>query len=152
MWDTLYERVDIILTLEKNFISPDFVGRLPQNLAWSTSSDRTKASWKKKMNCHGFWWRKTGGFTQLSVNLDFFLKNHACDEQKSTYFFRSATQSAKRVMLSFMSPIFCARNPLGRFLRIHFCVLTFAKSSLRMRFAISEGYHYRRLSLVHYSC
>ena len=44
MWDTLYEGVDIILTLEKNFISPDFVGRLPQNLAWSTSSDRTKAS------------------------------------------------------------------------------------------------------------
>ena len=48
MWDTLYEGVDIILTLEKNFISPDFVGRLPQNLAWSTSNDRTKASWKKK--------------------------------------------------------------------------------------------------------
>ena len=48
MWDTLYEGVDIILTLKKNFISPDFVGRLRRNLAWTTSNDRTKASWKKK--------------------------------------------------------------------------------------------------------
>ena len=44
MWDTLYKGVDIILTLKKKFISPDFLGLLRQNLAWSTSSDRTKAS------------------------------------------------------------------------------------------------------------
>ena len=47
MWDTLYEGVDIILTLKKNFISPDFVGRLRRNLAWTTSNDQTKVSWKK---------------------------------------------------------------------------------------------------------
>ena len=44
MWDTLYAGVDIILTLKKIFISPGFVGRLRQNLAWSTPSDQTKAS------------------------------------------------------------------------------------------------------------
>ena len=48
MWDTLYEGVDIILTLKKKFISPDFVGQLQRNLAWTTSNDRTKALWKKK--------------------------------------------------------------------------------------------------------
>ena len=66
MWDTLYKGVDIILTLKKNFISPDFVGRLRRNLAWTTSHDRTKASWKKKMNCLDFRRQKTGGFTQQS--------------------------------------------------------------------------------------
>ena len=75
MWDTLYEGVDIILTLKKNFISPGFVGRLRQNLAWSTPSDQTKASWKKRWIAMVLNGKKTGGFTHLPWTSIFFKKS-----------------------------------------------------------------------------